>query len=78
MSEETTNIVTPLPPEKPEKPNASGSRSEAFGISVRGWLAIMLTITICSMSLMQIVVTEPMYSIATFAIGFYFGQKTVK
>lgn len=49
--------------------------SRVYNVSIRGWLAVMLTVTICAMSGFSIKVEEPLYSIATFAIGFYFGQK---
>ena len=49
--------------------------SRVYNVSIRGWLAVMLTVTVCTMSGFSIEVKEPLYSIATFAIGFYFGQK---
>lgn len=58
---------------------AAGSKvthdSRVYNVSIRGWLAVMLTVTVCTMSGFSIKVEEPLYSIATFAIGFYFGQK---
>ena len=50
--------------------------SVAFGVSMRGWLAMLITLTVCGMSMMNIVVVEPLYTLCTVAIGFYFGQKS--
>jgi len=49
--------------------------STLFNISIRAWLAIMLTATVCAMSGMRIEITEPLHSLSLLAIGFYFGQK---
>lgn len=49
--------------------------SALFNVSIRGWLASILTITLCFMSLKTIKVEEPFSSICVFALGFYFGQK---
>ena len=49
--------------------------SQLIGVSVRAWLAIMLTITVCVMALLALKVEEPLYTLATIALGFYFGQK---
>lgn len=65
-------------------PVANGST--IFGVSVRGWLAIMLTGTICLSYLSQqvmaslgwtsvnVVIPEPLYSGFIAALGFYLGQ----
>ena len=44
-------------------------------VSARGWLALLMTGTVCGMSAMQITVEEPLYSALLLALGFYFGQK---
>jgi len=49
--------------------------SRPFGISMRGWLALVIVATICLLSGLQIEVVEPLYSMGTMALGFYFGQK---
>lgn len=46
-----------------------------FGVSVRAWLAIILVGTVCGLSCWGKEVKEPLYSMATLALGFYFGQK---
>jgi hypothetical protein len=50
--------------------------SKIFGISVRSFLAMILTMTACSMSLLEIKIVEPFYSAFLLALGFFFGQKT--
>lgn len=45
-------------------------------VSVRGWLAICLTLTVCALSATGVKVEEPLYSLSIMALGFYFGQKT--
>lgn len=49
--------------------------SRPFGISMRGWLALIIVLTVCILSGLQIEVVEPLYSMGTMALGFYFGQK---
>ena len=51
------------------------AQSQVWSISIRGWLALMLTITVCVMSGVGVEVIEPLYSMALLALGFYFGQK---
>jgi len=63
MSE--TNETTPAPP----------AESELLGVSVRAWLAVLMTVTVCIMSAWQVEVSEPLYSGFLFGIGFYLGQK---
>ena len=46
-----------------------------FDVSVRAFLAVMLTLTVCIMHLTGIEVKEPLYTLSTMAIGLYFGQK---
>ena len=67
MNEETT-ITTRATDQPPQD-------SQLVGVSVRAWLAILLTITVCVMALLTLKVEEPLYTLATIALGFYFGQK---
>lgn len=67
MDEETQIISKPL--------NATENDSRVGGVSVRAWLATMLTVTVCIMALLTLKVEEPLYTMATIALGFYFGQK---
>jgi hypothetical protein len=73
--------------------------SQAFGISVRGWIAIFVVSAVCinqlsvtmtacyfalfikqdiSMLGSQTPIVEPLYSLCTMAVGFYFGKQTSK
>lgn len=80
MSEPQTEFV--------QKP--SGNGSSIFGVSVRGWLAIVLVTTVCSnwtantimMALgwtsANTTVPEPIYSLVIGAVAYYFGQTSKK
>ena len=50
--------------------------SKTLGVSVRGWLAVCIVITVCSMSHLRLEVKEPLYSGFLIALGFYLGSKT--
>lgn len=67
MNEETQIITKPA--------DQTPGDSHLIGVSVRAWLAILLTITVCVMALLTLKVEEPLYTLATIALGFYFGQK---
>ena len=52
------------------------------GISVRGWLVVILTSTVCLISIYNqimkpstTIIEEPLYSGFMIALGYYFGQK---
>ena len=56
--------------------------SRVIGVSVRGWIALLLTATVCAMNLIPqfgnaipVKIEEPLYSGWLLALGFYFGQK---
>jgi hypothetical protein len=49
--------------------------SKIFGVSFRGWLAFIIVFTVCLMSLATMKVDEPLYTLCTVAVGFYFGSK---
>lgn len=59
------------------------AESRMLGVSVRGWIALILTGTVCAMNLIPQVreaaqaveIKEPLYSGWLLALGFYFGQK---
>lgn len=48
--------------------------SRILGISLRGWIALMVMVTICGMSISALEVKEPLYTLAGLIVGFYFGQ----
>lgn len=51
--------------------------SSILGVSVRGLVTMVIVLTICILSGLKTEVQEPLYSMGTMALGFYFGQKTV-
>jgi hypothetical protein len=51
------------------------SESKVMGVSVRGWIASVIIVTVCVMSVMQLSIAEPLYGLAMAAMGWYFGQK---
>ena len=61
------DVVEPTTPDK---------ESSMWGVSVRALIIIVLTLTVCIMSLLLMKIGEPLYSAFTLALGFYFGQKT--
>ena len=50
--------------------------SKIFGVSVRAFIAIVVVFTLCAMTCLQFKIIEPFYTVCTFVIGFFFGQKT--
>lgn len=76
-----------LPPAAGSPPqNEAPGESVLGSISVRAWLALIIVLTVCTMSMIgaiavmrrgeEITISEPLYSMAMLALGFYFGQKT--
>lgn len=63
--------------------------SSICGVSVRAWIAVMLTATVCAMNIIslypaifgpaaqafKLTIEEPLYSGWLLSLGFYFGQK---
>lgn len=49
--------------------------SEIFGVSLRGWVSLILIVTVCFMSIMNIKVEEPLYSLVLTISSFYFGHQ---
>lgn len=85
MSEQTEIIeTTKTSVGKPNDPSTIGS------VSVRAWLAVLITITICAnwtanmtmaalgLTSTNIVIPEPLYSAFTMVLGMYFGQALKK
>lgn len=73
-----SNNLTPpsIPPEDTDDTVSNGSHF--FSVSLRGWLALVLVGTLCYMSVRVLKVEEPLSSIVTLTVGFYFGQNTKK
>jgi len=57
----------------PENPG----ESKVFGVSTRGWIAVIIVTTVCILSGFRIEIKEPLYGMALLSIGWYFGQKGV-
>lgn len=84
MTEDTTII------QKSPVTAGTGNGSSIAGISVRGMLALILTVTVCGITATNIVmaclgytstnvtIPEPLYSGFMTALGFYLGQKSNK
>lgn len=68
MNEET-QILTKQAEAKPES-----GHSVIFGVSLRGWIALIIVLTVCVMSILALEVKEPLYTLAGLVIGFYFAQ----
>lgn len=51
------------------------TESKLFGVSVRGWITLILVSSVCVIASTGANVSEPLYSAFAMAIGFYFGQK---
>lgn len=79
MAEDQTNFVV--------KPEDTNGHSKVLNVSIRGWIALILTITVCLVGLQGFIfalvqvtgveaikVEEPLYSAFLIALGFYFGQ----
>lgn len=65
MSEETRDAA-------PEK-----EASQIYNVSLRGWITLLIVVTVCLMSFLAREVTEPLYTLAGLAVGYYFGQNKV-
>lgn len=60
---DNTEIIT----KKPE-------HSRIFNVSLRGWITLMITGTVCVMSAYGVDVKEPMYTLVGMVVGYYFAQ----
>ncbi len=59
-----------------DKTGAEGwQESRLFGVSGRGWLAFIMIVTMCVMSIIGKEIADPLRSAVLLTIGFYFGQK---
>lgn len=54
------------------------TNSRVFNVSLRGWIALIITSTVCVMSIMALEVKEPLYTLAGMVIGFYFANSQQK
>ena len=59
-------------------PTPQTDHSTIFGVSLRGWIALIVILTVCAMSILKTDIKEPLYTLAGLIIGFYFGQNPKK
>jgi len=67
--------MEPTEPTTPTETKEQPIDSQILGVSVRAWITLILTLTVCGMAAAVIEVKEPLYSAFLLALGFYFGQK---
>jgi hypothetical protein len=51
------------------------TESKVIGVSVRGWLAVILTTTTCALALLGITIPDILANLTIGANCFYYGQK---
>ncbi len=75
--ENPTDTAKPKPNFRPftEK---SAADSFIFHVSIRAWLAMLFSVTVCYMGLKALEVKEPLYSLSVASVGFYFGGQANK
>ncbi len=56
----------------------AANESYLFHVSIRAWLAMLFSVTVCYMGLKALEVKEPLYSLAVASVGFYFGGQANK
>lgn len=64
--------------ELPTENGQNGDSSTIWGVSLRGWIALIVVLTVCIMSGLTIEIKEPLYTLAGLIVGFYFGQNQKK
>jgi hypothetical protein len=57
------------------KVTAKASESHFFNVSMRAWLALIIVLAACWMSLTGLKVEEPLYTMVISVLGLYFGQR---
>lgn len=67
MSEENKPVEPPVV-------EPDNHHSVLFGISLRGWIAAVIVLTICVMSVLSLEVKEPLYTLGGMVIGYYYAQ----
>jgi hypothetical protein len=55
--------------------NTTPGESKLFGVSIRGWIGIMLVGTCCYCQLNKIPIGKTVEMLTYTAVGFYMGQK---
>ena len=63
-----------------EKVNVSyapqADNSQILGVSLRGWIALIIVLTVCLMSGLGVEIAEPLYTLSGMVLAFYFGHQT--
>lgn len=63
-----------IKPETLQRAESEPHHSVLFGISLRGWIAVIIVLTVCVMSILALEVKEPLYTLAGMVIGYYYAQ----
>jgi hypothetical protein len=58
---------------KPE--SEAPAESSLLGVSVRGWMTIIMVVTVCVMSALGMTIGEPLYGAFLLGTGVYLGQR---
>jgi len=53
----------------------NSQHSTLFNVSLRGWIALLIIVTICAMSMLGMKVEEPLYTLCGMVVAFYYGQQ---
>lgn len=82
MNDETAIIpkptAAPVPALLTSAPTNEKPNSSIFGVSIRGWLAVAVIVTVCAMGLIDRTVQEPLYTLSVAIVSFYYGQNIKK
>ena len=62
--------------EQVEPSEVQGKESTIFGVSVRGLIALTLILTLCGLACFSVDVKEPLYTLVSTVVAFYFGHQT--
>ena len=55
-------------------PDRSGLRIGGIRISLRGFIALLITFTVCVLSATGTEIKEPLYTLVGMVIGYYYAQ----
>lgn len=58
-----------------QDPNESIVSLKGFRLSVRAFIAILTVGTVCVLSLLQVTIEEPLYSLVSLVTGVYLGAQ---
>jgi hypothetical protein len=50
------------------------THSSFLKVSLRGWIAMIIVLTVCSLALMEKNADTQLYNLACLVVGYYFGQ----